>query len=64
MSFIRTKSITKDEKGNLITMVEELVGDDGKVKKTKTLQMPLKEFNPIAFSALRKKNFGQPKRGE
>ena len=54
---IVNKSEVIDEKGNVVTLEEELV-KDGKVVKTKKYQVPLKDFTPRGIMAARKKYFG------
>ena len=63
---IRTISVAKDPKANLVTIEEELVEvlgmakgvRDVKVKKAKRYQMKLSEYNPMGIYAARKKHFG------
>lgn len=58
MSFTRTKSVLRDPKADLVTIEIEVVGNDGKVKKTKKIQMKRSEYNPKALFDARKKHLG------
>ena len=55
---IRRKSIVFDPKVDLVTITEELIGKDGKVKKTKQYQIKKSENNPKGLWAARQKHFG------